>query len=96
MALAASMFAQEAGTMVKVEKLSPSEITKLRAAEDRVREAQAALNAVKVKIEEAHDMKSERWMEWSTSCEFDGDFVVLRYQNHMRGISFASVTERMN
>lgn len=65
------------------EHMTPAEIRTLRACEEKVLAAQADLAAVKAAIGRAHGMTAERYPEWSTTVETDGDYVLTRFFNHM-------------
>ena len=74
-----------AGTLQRVERLTPEERVEMITAVKDVGDAQKRLDALKQKIAAAHGMAGESWMEWRSWYEFDGDFILYRYQSHMEG-----------
>lgn len=73
----------DAGELIRVEKLTEEEKLQIDVAEARISEAQANLINIKRKIAEDHQMKEESWMEWSSTIDFDGEYILLRKQSHM-------------
>jgi hypothetical protein len=73
---------QQAGTLQRAEKMTDQEKSSLQAARNKVAEAQAQLAQVEGIIASAHSMNAQSWMEYSTWYEFDGDFILYRYQNY--------------
>ena len=81
--LTTSALAQNSGTMIAAEKLTDQEKKMLSEAYAKVSDAAVNLRVTKEKIAAQHSMKEEHWMEWSSWYEFDGDYIVKRYQSHM-------------
>jgi len=73
------------GSMMAVEKLTPEQHRKLTEAGAALTEAQAKYAEVQKQIAAEHGFKKESYMEWRTWYEFDGDFIIKRYQNNMAG-----------
>lgn len=87
--LACAAFAQE-GTLRAAEKLTVAEQAQICAATSKVMTAQQELANVKSSIAAAHKMSAESWMEWSSWYEFDGEYILSRFKNHMPTISLST------
>ena len=77
----------QSGTLVKAEKLTGKEKVALSDATAKVASAQAELAKIKAQIAVQHQMTQSSWMEYSSWYEFDGDFILQRYQSYMRSSS---------
>jgi hypothetical protein len=70
-------------TLRRVEALTSEEKAELAAAEAEVDKANLGLLATQAKIAAAHKMTHESYMEWSSWYDFDGDFILQRFQSNM-------------
>jgi hypothetical protein len=69
--------------VVQVEKLTEKEKFKIEAQEKVIREQQKKLNAIKYEILKAHKIEEAEYMEWKRWAVFDGEFILVHYQNFM-------------
>ena len=76
-----------AGTLSHVEKLTDTEKKELSSAESKVSDALKNVEDVKAKIAAAHNMHGQEYMEWRSWVEFDGDYILYRYQSYMSNIT---------
>lgn len=63
-------------TLTKVERITKEESNKLSVAYARVQGEQNALKQLKEQIAEDHGFSQERYMEWSSWYEFNGDYIL--------------------
>ena len=75
--------------LVQAEPLTESEITKLAEAHAAVAKAMKQVQAVEDEIFEAHKMHSEHYMEWETTAQIDGKFILLYHTNFMANFAVA-------
>lgn len=81
---AVKAFGQIDNPIVRAEQLTDAQKKSIRDAEQKVEDANEALQKVKEGVAAEHGMKSERWMEWQSWWEIDGDFIIFRHHNSMR------------
>ena len=74
---------QVAGTLVRVEPLTKDQETRLVTAQQAVLDAQQKLVNVQATIAAEHKMNEQNWMEWRSWYEFDGKFILQRYEGSM-------------
>jgi hypothetical protein len=72
------------GTLQRAEKMTEAEKSQLAEAQQKVAEAQIALQKVQAQIATQHAMVESHWMgmEYSTWYEFDGDWILQRFQSY--------------
>ena len=71
------------GTLKRVETLTDSEKKELADAIAAVNKANQALLDTRYRIAGRHKMSQQSYMEWSSWYEFDGDFILQRFQSNM-------------
>jgi len=74
-------FPPQHGTLRRAELLTPQEKAELLKVQDAVLKAEEAQRQTKAKIAAAHKMSQESYMEWASWYEFDGDFILSRYES---------------
>lgn len=83
-ALTAMMVMASTSILIKAERMTVNEIKTIRACETKVTEAQADFDAVKLAIARAHGIAPERWLEWATTFNIDGDYILETHHDFMR------------
>lgn len=72
-----------AETLSKVVELTADEKAEIRKAENDVKRAEIILSEIKNKIAKSHGLFAKTYMEWSTRLEFNNDYILQYYENHM-------------